>query len=103
MGTKGNASDLALRTSLTASRVPDTIERGGDLVTYREDNPIVIDPEVKGGTPVFAGTRVPVHTLFRYLEHGTLEEYLDEFRTVRRDQAVHVLALAERALLSGVR
>ena len=67
------------------------------------ENPIAVDPEIKGGTLVFAGTQVPVHTLFHYLQHGSLEEYLDEFRTVRREQALRLLASAGWALLSGAR
>ena len=47
------------------------------------------DPEILGGTPVFVGTRVPIHTLFDYLAAGdTLDEFLDHFPTVCREQAV---------------
>jgi uncharacterized protein (DUF433 family) len=50
------------------------------------------NPEILGGTPVFVGTRVPVQTLLVYLEKGeTLEEFLDNFPTVRREQAVALL------------
>ncbi|NIP97868.1 MAG: DUF433 domain-containing protein, partial [Akkermansiaceae bacterium] len=50
------------------------------------------DPEVLGGTPVFVGTRVPVRSLIEYLESGySLDEYLDEFPSVRREQAVAFL------------
>ena len=46
------------------------------------------DPEIMGGTPVFVGTRVPVQTLFDYLEGGdTLDEFLRQFPTVKREQA----------------
>ena len=46
------------------------------------------DPDICGGTPVFVGTRVPVVTLFDYLEGGeTLERCLDQFPSVSRDQA----------------
>lgn len=48
--------------------------------------------EILGGTPVFAGTRVPVQTLFDYLEEGdTLDEFLDDFPAVTREHAVTVL------------
>ena len=48
--------------------------------------------DVLGGTPVFAGTRVPVQTLFDYLEEGeTLDEFLDDFPAVSREHAVRVL------------
>ena len=57
------------------------------------------DPEILGGTPVFVGTRVPVQTLFDYFEGGeTLDEFLRQFPSVSRPQAVAALALA-RALL----
>lgn len=48
--------------------------------------------DILGGTPVFAGTRVPVQTLFDYLEEGdTLDEFLDDFPAVSREHAVKVL------------
>ncbi|MCC6588656.1 MAG: DUF433 domain-containing protein [Bryobacterales bacterium] len=53
---------------------------------------ITKDPEVMHGTPVFRGTRVPVKTLFEYLEHGdTLDDFLEGFPTVSRELAVQVL------------
>jgi uncharacterized protein (DUF433 family) len=55
------------------------------------------DPEILSGVPVFVGTRVPVQSLFDYLEGGeTLDELLDQFQSVRREQAVAVLAIARR-------
>jgi len=58
---------------------------------------INIDPEIMGGTPVFMGTRVPIQSLFDYLECGeTLEEFLDNFPTVKRKQTIEVLQIAER-------
>jgi uncharacterized protein (DUF433 family) len=57
---------------------------------------IVRDPETMGGIPVFRGTRVPVKTLFDYLKAGdNLAEFLDDFPTVTREQALSVLAEAE--------
>ena len=51
-------------------------------------------PEILGGTPVFVGTRVPVQSLFDYLEGGdTLNEFLRQFPSVRREQAVAALEL----------
>ena len=62
---------------------------------------ITIDPETLGGTPVFKGTRVPVETLFDHLEEGiSLEEFLDDFPSVSKKQAVKVLELAEQLLTS---
>jgi uncharacterized protein (DUF433 family) len=57
------------------------------------------DPEILGGTPVFMGTRVPMKTLLDYLEAGdSLNEFLDHFPSVRRDQAISVLELAKEML-----
>ncbi|GIW52014.1 MAG: hypothetical protein KatS3mg081_1369 [Gemmatimonadales bacterium] len=57
-------------------------------------------PEVLGGTPVFAGTRVPVQTLFHYLEAGdSLDDFLRDFPTVKREQAQEVLELSKQALI----
>jgi uncharacterized protein (DUF433 family) len=63
--------------------------------------PIVKDPETMHGTPVFGGTRVPVRTLFEYLEGGdTLEDFLEGFPTVSRTQAVEALEEAKELLLA---
>jgi uncharacterized protein (DUF433 family) len=62
------------------------------------------DPEILGGTPVFVGTRVPVQSLFDYLEGGeTLDEFLHQFPSVKREQAVAVLDLARTTLLASAR
>lgn len=61
---------------------------------------ITIDPEILGGTPVFKGTRVPVRTLFDYLENNyTLDEFLECFPSVTREMARAVLERSETALL----
>lgn len=58
------------------------------------------DPDILGGTPVFVGTRVPVRSLIEHLEGGyTLDQYLDGFPSVRREQAVAFLEQAAEALL----
>jgi uncharacterized protein (DUF433 family) len=58
--------------------------------------------DVLDGTPVFEGTRVPVQTLIDYLEAGDrLEEFLDDFPTVSREQAVAALQLAKEALIQA--
>jgi uncharacterized protein (DUF433 family) len=60
---------------------------------------ITIDPDILGGTPVFKGTRVPVKSLFEYLEDNyTLEQFLEYFPTVTRDAARQVLERSESAL-----
>ena len=60
------------------------------------------DPEILGGTPVFTGTRVPVQNLLDYLGGGdTLDEFLDGFPGVSREQAVTFLEMAKDALLAA--
>jgi len=62
---------------------------------------ITTSPDRLSGTPVFAGTRVPVQTLIDYLEGGdTLEAFLDDFPSVSREHAVAVLELAKGVLLA---
>lgn len=57
------------------------------------------DPDILGGIPVFMGTRVPVKTLLDYLEAGdSLDEFLDHFPSVSREQAISVLELAKEML-----
>ena len=57
---------------------------------------ITKDPEILGGTPVFAGTRVPFDALLDYIEGGkTLDEFLDDFPTVTRDAAIAALEEAK--------
>jgi uncharacterized protein (DUF433 family) len=59
------------------------------------------DPETMHGVPVFRGTRVPVQTLFDYLEGGeTLEDFLQGFPTVSRELALEALAEARKLLLA---
>ena len=60
---------------------------------------VSIDPEIMSGTPVFAGTRVPVQNLFDYIEGGEdLTEFLDDFPSVSKESAVAVLEMAKRTL-----
>lgn len=62
---------------------------------------VEVDPEKMSGTPVFTGTRVPINHLFEYLEKGeTLDEFLDQFPSVTREQALGVLELSKESLLS---
>ena len=62
------------------------------------------DPDILGGTPVFVGTRVPVRSLFDYLEGGeTLDEFLTQFPSVKREQAVAALELARDTVLARAR
>lgn len=60
------------------------------------------DPEILGGTPVFVGTRVPAQTLIDHLRGGdTLEVFLQDFPSVRREQAEAALELAGAVLTAG--
>ena len=62
------------------------------------------DPGIMSGIPVFVGTRVPVQSLFDYLEGGdTLDEFLRQFPTVKREQAVAALEQAREGLLASAR
>jgi len=64
---------------------------------------IVCDPEIMHGQPVFSGTRVPVQTLFDYIEAGDpLEEFLEGFPTVSRELAIEALEEGKRLLLATV-
>ena len=63
---------------------------------------ITVNPEILGGKPVFKGTRVPVRTLFEYLERGySLEEFIECFPSVTKDMARRVLERSEAALLAA--
>jgi uncharacterized protein (DUF433 family) len=62
------------------------------------------DPEILGGTPVFVGTRVPLRNLIDYLEDGySLNEFLDDFPSVSREQAIAALEAAHEALTADAR
>ena len=62
---------------------------------------ITIDPETLGGQPVFKGTRVPVESLFDYLEEGiSVDEFLAEFDTVTKEQVIAVIEIAGKLLSS---
>jgi len=61
--------------------------------------PITVDPDILGGTPVFRGTRVPLEALISNLEAGlTFDEFLDNFPTVRREDALRVLEFSKATL-----
>ncbi|HWR21525.1 MAG TPA: DUF433 domain-containing protein [Verrucomicrobiae bacterium] len=72
---------------MAASRIPEPL--------------ITTSPDRLSGTPIFAGTRVPIQTLIDYLEAGdTLDEFLKDFPSVSREHAIAVLELAKSALLT---
>jgi len=66
---------------------------------------ITVDREIQSGTPVFKGTRVPVQALFRHIENGvTLDEFIEDFPSVSKDQAISFLEIGRRnALISLLR
>ena len=64
---------------------------------------VSVDPGIMHGTPCFTGTRVPVQTLLDYIEDGdTLDSFLRDFYTVKRDQAIQFLELAKDRLIECV-
>jgi uncharacterized protein (DUF433 family) len=69
-----------------------------------KDSPIIsVSPEIMSGTPVFAGTRVPVQTLLDYLKAGeTIDDFLDGFPTVEREQVIALLEEAGKQLVVGL-
>ncbi|MCC3447264.1 MAG: DUF433 domain-containing protein [Microcoleus sp. PH2017_39_LGB_O_B] len=64
---------------------------------------ISISGEIMGGTPVFIGTRVPVQTLFDYLEAGeSIDDFLEGFPTVTREQVIALLEVLRKQLIAMV-
>lgn len=65
-------------------------------------NPIELNPRKMSGTPVFRDTRVPIQNLFDCLEEGeTIDQFIDQFPTVTREQVNSVLKLSKERLLEG--
>ena len=72
-------------------------------MTHPTQSVIVKSPDILSGTPVFAGTRVPIKNLLDYVRAGeSVAEFLDDFPSVSRDQVDSVLALAETLLMETV-
>ena len=72
--------------------------------SMQADSVVHSDPNISGGTPVFRGTRVPVQSLFDYLEGGeTLDEFLKQFPSVSKEQARAALSLARDYVLTRAR
>jgi len=75
--------------------------KSGLIVAMKKRAVVVIDPEIMSGEPCFAGTRVPVRALLDYIEGGeTLDEFLEQYPTVSRKQAVAFLEQASERLLA---
>jgi uncharacterized protein (DUF433 family) len=78
-------------------------EPGGQRVMLKDSLIISVSPEIMGGTPVFAGTRVPVQTLLDYLKAGeSIDDFLDGFPTVSREQVIALLEEAGKQLIGMV-
>ena len=78
-------------------------EPGGQRVMLKDSLIISVSPEIMGGTPVFTGTRVPVQTLLDYLKAGeSIDDFLDGFPTVTREQVIALLEEAEKQLIGMV-
>ena len=73
------------------------------LAAMKAKSVVVVDPEIMSGTPCFAGTRVPARTLIDHLEAGdSLDDFLEDFPTVTRKQAVAFLEEANKRMLVTV-
>jgi uncharacterized protein (DUF433 family) len=73
-------------------------------MTRQSDSVVHSDPEISGGTPVFRGTRVPVRSLFDHLEQGvTVDEFLNDFPSVSKEQALATLTMARNFVLNHAR
>lgn len=73
------------------------------LPMLRNDQIISSSPDVMGGTPVFAGTRVPVQTLLDYLKAGeSIDDFLEGFPTITKEQVIALLEEAEKRIISMV-
>lgn len=74
----------------------------GNMKTETSQTVISRSPDVMSGAPVFAGTRVPVQSLLDYLAGGhPLEEFLEDFPTVRREQAIELLQKLKESLATA--
>jgi uncharacterized protein (DUF433 family) len=70
------------------------------IARMKKSSVVKIDPEIMSGTPCFAGTRVPARTLIDYIEGGdTLDDFLEGFPTVTREQAIAFLEEASAKML----
>jgi len=91
--------------SWAATKSFDTVREHREAVDVPGEVKIIhSDPDILGGTPVFMGTRVPAKALLDYFKGGhSLDQFLDDFPTVSREQAIAALELAEHLLVDGSR
>lgn len=76
----------------------------GEGTTQTIEGLITCDPEIMSGTPVFKNTRVPIKNLIDYLEIGeSLDEFLEDFPSVSREQAIQTLEIAKEMLFNSAR
>ena len=98
MGRDGGGVEVALR-ALSVDCASRILGRRSDMADLKSI--IHSHPEIHSGDPVFVGTRVPVRTLLDYIEGGdSLEVFLDNYPSVRREQAIAFLEEAGRAALA---
>jgi len=93
-------SDWAHRFEGSWNDSPETAEQMIEVIARLPNSIVTIDQELMSGIPVFTGTRVPVKSLFDWLETETIEEFLENFPAVKREQALGVLGFAERTLFT---
>jgi uncharacterized protein (DUF433 family) len=75
----------------------------GFIMDMTKKSIVLTDPEIMSGEPCFAGTRVPVRTLLDYIEGGdSLDEFLEDFPTVTRRQAIAFLEQSADAMLATI-
>jgi uncharacterized protein (DUF433 family) len=109
LGFSGNVNDRERRSQLSGRSLGT--QQSGQAYTRRPEpkmtpKSVVVhsDPKIMSGTPVFVGTRVPVQSLFDYLEGGdTLDEFLRQFPSVKREQAIAALEQARDSVLTSAR
>jgi uncharacterized protein (DUF433 family) len=95
--------EAGLRSRWQRLRVCEDGLEGYDLSMNNEHPTVSCSPEVMGGTPVFSGTRVPVQTVLDYLEAGeTIDDFLEGFPSVRREQVIAFLEEAKDLLVAKV-
>jgi len=95
-----DGEDITAHLDLSSARRP-ALARTDAQSKLAVTSVITCDPDVMGGTPVFAGTRVPVQTFLDYIEGGeSIDDFLEGFPSVTREQVVEYLRQATNLLIS---